>query len=383
MKVARFLFIIILAQRAFAQCPPQVQSSHFTQTLTCNNPTVLATGSSTTPNTVISWIVPSTPSVINSATVNFGPPNGPPTTSTQLAYANYTVVATNTLLSCVSTSIVIVSQDFRGAYLNPATSGPPEICKQNALITVGTSSYSHYTPNGPAFVIATWMGPVPQVTAYGISTYSAFVPGIYTMSVNDSYTGCNRTATLQITDSRPQFGLSGTTPPSSSVSCDGALDIFTQIPNGYTLSTTSGLLNANTLTNLCYGWVKVCMTYTNTGCVKCDSLLINGATSIGEIDWEKEVSVYPNPSSGIIKIKYPENLKPEIKIFDVQGKDLETVVSIVQTTGAVTSSSLPRTRFGGVEKSTTSEIIDLLQGVYFIEIRSGNNIARKKLIVIR
>ncbi|MGZ4044038.1 MAG: hypothetical protein ACXVO9_12610, partial [Bacteroidia bacterium] len=69
------------------------------QTLTCFNPTILATGTSSTANTIISWNVPppASPPTVASPTIILGPPNGPNTSPTSTVYANYTVMVTNTV----------------------------------------------------------------------------------------------------------------------------------------------------------------------------------------------------------------------------------------------------------------------------------------------
>ncbi|MCW3076414.1 MAG: hypothetical protein JWO32_1023, partial [Bacteroidetes bacterium] len=69
--------------------PPDVSAKFApaTQTLTCFNPTILATGTSSTPNTFITWIVPSTPPLLSTSTVALGPPTGPLTSPGSLFYA--------------------------------------------------------------------------------------------------------------------------------------------------------------------------------------------------------------------------------------------------------------------------------------------------------
>jgi hypothetical protein len=169
--------------------------------------------------------------------------------------------------------------------------------------------------------------------------------------------------------------------PTTSVSCNGSVTINTQIPNGYSLSTTSGSLNGTTISNLCYGWVKVCMTLINSQCFKCDSLLINAATSLDENDWEKGVLIFPNPSSGNLNITYPLREKTKIKIFDLEGRMILVDPDI--NNGA----SLPETEALEVSGTNTSsnklEIKDLNAGVYMVELNVDGSILRKKIIVLK
>jgi hypothetical protein len=179
--------------------------------------------------------------------------------------------------------------------------------------------------------------------------------------VQDSYNGCLGSQTINVGDSRPQFGLQGTA-PTSSASCNGSVIVSTQIPNGYTLSATSGSLNGTTLTQLCYGWVKVCVTNTNSECFKCDSLLMNEATTLTEYNTENEISVFPNPSYSSVFIQCNEEISGILKIRSFDGREIkEEAISF--------------------EKII--EIKQLKSGIYFAELNYKNKIIRKKIIVLK
>lgn len=345
------------------QCPPhlQVTSPTNSYTLSCKNPTLLATGTSTSTDTQISWLVPSTPSLINSPTVIIGPPNGPPTTSTSLTYANYTVVVTNTALACASQSVIQISQNFRPPKCTAAVSigTPTTICNNTSpVLTTGPST----TILWPPFIdTPCWSGPLTPTPICGSNAYTASIAGIYTLTIIDNYNGCSATDTIIVKDSRPQFSLHGTA-SSSSASCDGSLIINTKSPNEYSLSASSGSLNGTSLTQLCYGWVKVCVTNTNSECFKCDSLLMNEATTLTEYHQENEMQIFPNPSHSSVFIQCAEEVSGVIKIRSYDGREIKEEV---------------------IDSEKLIEIKQLDAGIYFAELNYKNKTIRKKIIVLK
>lgn len=340
---------------------PHLAVSIPNNTITCFNQTVAAVGTSTTNNTTVEW--PAFPPLMVNYpnTVAIGPPNGPPTSTIALFYASYTVIATNTLNGCSTTSYVPVYQDFREPKSLPAAfSTPTSICKPGVDLVALNSNNSYVTSAGPngSISVVSWMGPAPQQSATG-TTYSAYVSGDYTLVVRDTYNGCTASGTVFVPSSQPQFFLSGIA-PTTSVSCDGSVTINSQIPNGYSLTASTGSLNGVNITNLCYGWLKVCMTFTPGGCFKCDSILINGATAINEFNLEELFSLYPNPTSSSFMIKNLGVNTSVVKIYNGEGKVIEEM------------------KF---EKEI--EIKNLNSGFYFVEINVEGAVVRKKVVVIR
>jgi gliding motility-associated-like protein len=188
---------------------PNVSASvtPFTYTLTCRNPTLLGVGSSTTPNTTISWNVPSVPPLLASSTLVIGDPaNGPNTGTTSLTYANFTVVAYNTLNACETRSVLVISQNFKAPISSPTISiaTPTAIyCTvANAPVVLTTGNSTTTSGGGPLAFVANpcWAGPSPQTPTCGASSYSCYVPGIYTLAVEDNYNGCTSSGTVNVID---------------------------------------------------------------------------------------------------------------------------------------------------------------------------------------
>ncbi len=366
MKKLLSILSVIISCCVFGQCPPNLSYTVTTQTLTCNNPTILATGSSTTANTVISWSAPSIPSPYIQPTLAIGPPNGPATSTFALGYGVYTVVATNTMMACQSTQTILITQNFRKPtpQISP-TSSNTSVCN-NKPVTLGPGS-STVTSGVPGAMvnIVSWNGP-PPLTAGTNYTYLATVAGTYTLVISDSYNGCTSTVTSLVPSGAPNFSLSSTA-PSTSVSCDGIVVISNGPASNYSVSTTNGSLTGTpqkTITNVCTGKIVVCMTYTNfnAGCTTCDSLNISIASGLRDQSIDDVFTIYPNPSQSTVHIKNLTATAGELKLFNLEGKEVNSQL---------------------IERGIDNKLENLGQGMYFIEISLGSEIYRKKIIVLK
>jgi hypothetical protein len=339
------------------QCPPDLAYQIPNDTLTCYSPTIIAIGSSTTTNTIIQWYMPTIPSLVNSNSVVIGFPSGGISIPPPFPCTNYTVVATNTVLGCSTQSIITICENFKLPIAQPTIISTNTLaCPNSVSLSIGNSTVTSGAFGG-TITGPWWINPCGNFSQTAVFTTTC--PGIHTLQVTDSYNGCKNTGTVLVGGTMPDVDFQVISLTSSSLNCDGVFAISTSPPNGYILSTNSGILHGDTLSNLCYGWVKVCMTLTNTGCTRCDSTIMM-ATSIDEIDLGKEILVYPNPSGGSVNFLYPQNSKIEIKVFDIEGKETEKVVSI---------------------NSTTSRI-ELKNGIYFAEFYLNGSVIRKKLAII-
>jgi PKD repeat protein len=196
----RNILPIMVVQNTVA---PNVSASMSTQTLTCNTPTILATGSSTTPNASISWLLPvAPPNYTQASLVVGGPPTGPNTATTSLSYASFTVIATDTANACQSASVVTIMQNFKPPVSSPSISiGTPTSLSCGSpspvVLTTGGSTVTSGQP-GAFPIVYLWGGPPPQTTVSGSSTYSCYVAGQYSLIIQDSYNGCLKTGTVNV-----------------------------------------------------------------------------------------------------------------------------------------------------------------------------------------
>jgi len=180
--------VIILSQIT----APNVSAAMLTQTLTCNNPSVLAVGSSSTANTTVGWLIPSSPFSLPTPTITIGTLTGP-STSTALPspYCFYTVVATNSVSSCISTQTIQIYQNFwTPKAIGVAYSNPANItCNNQCVSLTFTNATLSYT-GGISIPSNTWTTPPPALNTSFNSTVSACYVGIYTLTVKDSQNGC-------------------------------------------------------------------------------------------------------------------------------------------------------------------------------------------------
>ncbi|MCW9096104.1 MAG: T9SS type A sorting domain-containing protein, partial [Ignavibacteriaceae bacterium] len=79
---------------------------------------------------------------------------------------------------------------------------------------------------------------------------------------------------------------------------------------------------------------------------------------------------YPNPFNPSTKIKYsvPQSSQVQIKIFDVLGNEIETLVN-------------EEKRAGTYEINWNA--INLPSGVYFYQLRAGEFVSTKKMILLK
>lgn len=462
MKKNLLLLLIFIGVKFSAQCPPQLgyYTSTGTQTLTCFDPTIVATGTTNTSNTQITWIIPGTQSVVNSPTITFGPPNGPATSTTALAYASYTVVATNTAAACSTQSVVTVNQNFRAPNPMLAVGNPSVIdCSGNSVVLNYTNGGVTSGIPGAIAIVQSWAGPVSQATSAAIS-YSAYTSGVYTLTVQDNKNGCygyvtkyipsnNQPPTVQTSNQtftmncgtqvaipitvtsytqnitylyynypygasfsplnsiQPPSGTTSSvvtvnypglyqcivkdnytqctttvnttivlndvlsqvtlmpTPPSCSTCCDGsvAFSVPASLANNFSVSVSSGTINGNpptSVSNLCYGMWNYTLYNTQNNCMLPGSLNINGTVGIKENLKDNEIVIYPNPSNGLLYLTAHDNETFSAKIISMDGRE------IIFT-----------------EVKDQMDLSGLPEGVYTIELKAKNQLARKKLIITK
>ncbi len=86
-------------------------------------------------------------------------------------------------------------------------------------------------------------------------------------------------------------------------------------------------------------------------------------TSVNDFQKKSEISVFPNPSKGVINIVNENNVINSIKVFDLMGRSLYYKDKMEST------------------YTTTIDLSGLKVGLYFIEIKSGNSVFTKKIVL--
>jgi gliding motility-associated-like protein len=166
-----------------------------TLSLNCYTPSVVALGSSTVPNTSISWSTPSGTNIPQS-TITIAVT----TNTSSSVVGTYSLVVKDNNNDCITIQPFLVSQSI--GLPTPsitALSTPSFISCYNSPVTLLNSSIGS---TGPVANAISWAGPSPQVPAGSISTYSALVPGVYTLTVRDNGNGCIKTGTYNVTENK-------------------------------------------------------------------------------------------------------------------------------------------------------------------------------------
>lgn len=179
-----------------------------TQTLTCFTPTILMTGLSSVTAPGYQWIYSGGTGTLVSPGPNFTTGVTPSETSTNVA--TYTFQVTDPNNACFSRSVIPIYQNIitplariTGPNASAAaaiTCGTAAVILQNAS-TTRVSSPPFPTP-GQLIIAREWRGPSPQPDLQNSSTYTAEIPGTYSMTVQDMNNGCYSSTVFTVGDNR-------------------------------------------------------------------------------------------------------------------------------------------------------------------------------------
>jgi PKD repeat protein len=358
-----------------------------TQTLTCNNQSIIATGTSGTSGAQITWQIPSTSSVINSPTVNVGTFTGPGFSNSSTNYANYTVVATNTVNGCQSQSVVPFYQNFSSAG-NSSFS--------YAVGANGVVNFSNTTSgNNPSCI---WDFGDGYITVGNSVSHTYSLGGLYPVKLDiyDSGVSCFKTSSSNVNvTSAPCIANTNFTLTSAGIPHQWNLtpaypwNISNAVWNWGDGSTSNTLYSSHTYSAI--GSYSICLTATvscGTSSSTCNNyFLYKGnssapmiqvnvvppnsiATSIFEDERNSVIySVYPNPSNNVLNIRaqYLNSETTSIRIYNILGEQVYM--------------NVPEVINGELNK--TIQVDNFVNGIYFIEVTSGNGASTKKIVINR
>ncbi len=375
---------------------PSIFASMITRTLSCVNPTIFASGSSTTANTQINWNQIIYPPLVATSTIIIGPGSGPPISPTITAYGTYTVVVTNTVSACVSTSLIPI---YTGTML-------PSFTYSNfGAGLVWFASTSTGTNGGTIF---TWdFG--DGSTGTGLSTSHTYTNGgIHNVILSTSNLSCNSNTLPVNVNSIPCLANSGFT-----LAYSGTPQTWNASPNYYgnvinavwnwgdgssdNLMFTSHTYSAAGLYNICLSVTVSCANSSSTcsgyniykasGSVNTDQLMVTvnvlpklavGLKSIAED--QNQFILYPNPTNSSFYVKNTQQKSGTIKVFNLEGKEIENIILTGASTGSASTSA--STSSATNSATTETKIENLKAGIYFVEIKIEGTVHRKKIVVL-
>ncbi|MDI1354733.1 MAG: gliding motility-associated C-terminal domain-containing protein [bacterium] len=188
---------VSVLQNTFA---PDISAIVPYQVLTCDQPSVILQGVSTTPNIAYNWSFPGVPGNFPSSTVAI---NANFSNTTNTVVATYTLMITDNSSTCKSTTVVTMLQNI----IPPTAliSGGTQLTCNTPSINFTNSSSTrippYFSPTAPVIGYM-WSGPSPQIPLQVSSTYIGWAPGNYTMVAKDLNNGCMAVATKSLDDFR-------------------------------------------------------------------------------------------------------------------------------------------------------------------------------------
>lgn len=232
--------------------PPQ-QVAIPTQTLTCFTPTILMVGSSPISAPGYQWIYSGGSGTLVSPGPNFT--TGVTANETSTTVASYTFQVTDPNNACFSRSVIPIYQNIitpqakiTGPNASAAaaiTCGTPAVILQNASLT-RVSSPPFPTP-GQLIIAREWKGPSPQPDLQNSSTYTAEIPGTYSMLVQDMNNGCYSSTVFTVGDNRDYpVANNPVAAPFATLDCN---------PNPLAAATVSAYITSTV--NLIYQWYNL------------------------------------------------------------------------------------------------------------------------------
>lgn len=163
--------------------------------LNCYTPNVVALGTSTVPNAGISWVIPSGTNIPQS-TVSIAVTTNTSSTSV----GTYSLKVEDPNNGCVSFLPFPVSQSIQPPIASISAQPSPSVVTCRGIPVTLLNVSTPGSGPGLSVPVVSWAGPSPQIPAGPISTYNAYVAGVYTITVRNAANGCTATATRQVND---------------------------------------------------------------------------------------------------------------------------------------------------------------------------------------
>ena len=193
------------------------------------------------------------------------------------------------------------------------------------------------------------------------ATLTGLAAGSYTVTITDAH-NCTTTNTTNI--SQPTaITVSTSTTDAINGQSNGSASI-SNVGGGsapYVVTWSNGL-NGNTINSLAAGTYTVTITDHN-GCEATATAVVNATVGIANVNSDISFTIYPNPA------------KTEVTI-EANSLDKETTLILEDVLGQAVVTK-------NITTSTTIDLANFSDGVYFIELRQGTKRAMKKFVISR
>ena len=330
------------------QINPTVTSSTGNFSLTCTNPSITLTASSSFTTAVsYTWTTPKM-NIVNGNSVAASVPG-----IFSLAASSGTILQTTTISIAINTVQPTVT--LTGA---------------SGSITCNTPTILLTTISSPTNVSYTWMEPG---VGFGCTTSTCIAAqsGTYSVTVKDAANGCQKTATINIGDNRqyPIFSsisLYTVACPDGTVSLEPTLTTGTanisfqwKVPTGAITSATN---NLNLITNA-PGEYTLIATNTSNGCTSSTLVNVFACVGIYTHDMKNRYKLFPNPFTNKLNLDFSQAASSPEKII------------IVNTVGQMVFEK------GDLPPKMEIDLTFLPNGVYYVFVHDNGAIKRPLKVV--
>ena len=206
-----------------------------------------------------------------------------------------------------------------------------------------------------------WTGTMPGLTG---SLAENLAPGDYAVNVTD---GTGAITELNFTIVEPAIlEVTGEVTNTPMGTAEGAIDLMIIGGNGtYDVSWDNGMTGAS-ITGLEAGeYIATIMD--EKGCVTTTTLIVEGVTSVNELEFITNFSMAPNPASEYVDLTINLDQNRSLKL------------SVISSLGELQQTKIIR----GKDLTERIDLSNYSQGIYLIELRSENRVSLRKLVVTK
>lgn len=340
---------------------PSLSTQVATTVLTCYTPSVMLKGFSSSANTIVEWRYS-------------GLPGGPDLDSTRATVSanasqtlvnNYTVTVTDNNNLCTSNAVITVNQNIMPP--NAQIAGPAVLGCPTTTAVLTNISTTQVPPvfNPTLFVtVLQWLGPASHPTGT-TSTFTAYLPGTYTMMVIDNNNGCKASATkaMQVDPNPPTV-----TQPVPIILCSSSAILNATVNPAATYQYTWTAPQGGVISGQSTGTAVVntpglyTLAVSNgTGCTAFAFYRVDQCTGLSARQ-KQELKIYPVPAKTDVYLEGAANLFENWKLIDLTGAEVRN--------GTVNSDK------------ENIDLRGLRSGMYILKLEgSGNKTGSYRLII--
>lgn len=261
---------------------------------------------------------------------------------------NYTVVGTNTITGCEATAIVPVQVDPAPNVF--AVANPPVVCAGSPVIMTAYGANSYAWSNSSIGQVVTVNPATPGTANYTV--------------IGTNAQGCTGTFVQAITVNALPNVVVGSSNPGAA--CKN--DMLTLTATGgvsyqWYSNTNSAILQGNPVNlQAASSTVFTVMATGANGCVGKTTLTqnIEECTGIAKVGALSGVSVYPNPTSGVLTVEFNSNVAKSVSVQDLTGRVIMTA--------------------NGTDSNITVDLSNLAAGVYYVKLQSEGSVSVVKVV---